>query len=750
MYRELETLLHSQIATASDLSLLRHSISRPNESLGIYKTLIRPYDTPLCSGLKASFSELKSLSKIFAFARDATSQLGEWCADQVWRDALAEEESLKAECKLERMFLRDQENRPIELLDKELVRLREVKDIVRQWKFGPPTIEGNNLSPKVLLLHQYLALTFEKPTDAKCIIFVKRRKTARLLLKLLTQIGSFHMRPDLLIGSNIGDYGDVKISFRQQVITLMKFRKGEVNCLIATSIAEEGLDIPDCNLIIRFDLYDTLIQYIQSRGRARHANSKYLHMVEENNKVHFKAVNDVRSGEQEMRKFCEALPADRLLQGNKAELETALLKEKAERKYTDPETGATLTYASSLVVLAHFVSCLVSLLYGVVDTVTDTRQPHGSDTTQQVVYTMSVENKQFVSEVILPENSPLHSATGTPASRKSIAKRSAAFEACIILRKKGYLDKHLLSTYHKQLPHMRNALLALNTKKSNEYKMRIKPKLWAETRGSRPERLYMTVLQLETPENLGRSCQPLALLTRTRLPELPAFPLYLYADKTSNVLCKSLPGSFEVDVPIMIELTEFTHRIYNDMFNKIYEVNEAVMSYWLAPVVPGWMRYITKQDPKMLIDWTTVKFVHQNQEEFTWTPDTPHDKLLDRFVVDRFLGSRRFYSEAVETTLRPRDPIPEGSVRNKNKKFRKDILDHSVSLWSNSRKSQVFHEDQPVMRMYQIPTRRNFLDRMTEDDKKDDQKDQTTCYVCPEPLRFSAVRRTLYASAYAD
>ena len=363
MYRELETLLHSQIATTSDLSLLRNSISRPNENLGVYKHLVRPYDTPLCAELKARFGDLESLSKILTFAREATSQLGDWCADQVWQDALTEEESLKAERKMERVFLRDEENRPMKLLDKELIRLREVKDIVRQWRFGPPTIEGNNLSPKVLLLHQYLMVTFEMPTDAKCIIFVKRRKTARLLLKLLSQIGSSHMRPDLLIGSRYGDFGDVKISFRQQVITLMKFRKGEINCLIATSIAEEGLDIPDCNLVIRFDLYDTLIQYIQSRGRARHANSKYLHMIEEDNRVHFQAVNDVRSGEQVMRKFCEALPADRLLQGNDAKLETDLLKEKAEPKYTDPETGATLTYLSSLVVLAHFVSCLVSLSY---------------------------------------------------------------------------------------------------------------------------------------------------------------------------------------------------------------------------------------------------------------------------------------------------------------------------------------------------------------------------------------------------
>lgn len=46
------------------------------------------------------------------------------------------------------------------------------------------------------------------------------------------------------------------------------------NCFqFATSVAEEGLDIPDCNLVVRFDLYHTLIQYVQSRGRARHSDS---------------------------------------------------------------------------------------------------------------------------------------------------------------------------------------------------------------------------------------------------------------------------------------------------------------------------------------------------------------------------------------------------------------------------------------------------------------------------------------------
>lgn len=62
-----------------------------------------------------------------------------------------------------------------------------------------------------------------------------------------------------------------------------------------------------------------------------------------------------------MRHFCESLPADRILQGNDADLDAAMIREKNFRIFVDPISGAKLTYASSLVVLGHFVSCLVSI-----------------------------------------------------------------------------------------------------------------------------------------------------------------------------------------------------------------------------------------------------------------------------------------------------------------------------------------------------------------------------------------------------
>lgn len=50
--------------------------------------------------------------------------------------------------------------------------------------------------------------------------------------------------------------------------------------LVATSVAEEGLDIRQCNVVIRFDLAKTVLAYIQSRGRARKPGSDYILMVE--------------------------------------------------------------------------------------------------------------------------------------------------------------------------------------------------------------------------------------------------------------------------------------------------------------------------------------------------------------------------------------------------------------------------------------------------------------------------------------
>ena len=46
------------------------------------------------------------------------------------------------------------------------------------------------------------------------------------------------------------------------------FEKGNLNILVATSVAEEGLDIKACNMVIRYMYIKDMIAKIQSRGKA--------------------------------------------------------------------------------------------------------------------------------------------------------------------------------------------------------------------------------------------------------------------------------------------------------------------------------------------------------------------------------------------------------------------------------------------------------------------------------------------------
>ena len=59
--------------------------------------------------------------------------------------------------------------------------------------------------------------------------------------------------------------------------TLRKFRLGAVNVLLSTSVVEEGIDVPSCNLVT----FDFPQSYIQSNGRARKEASQYIFLVEE-------------------------------------------------------------------------------------------------------------------------------------------------------------------------------------------------------------------------------------------------------------------------------------------------------------------------------------------------------------------------------------------------------------------------------------------------------------------------------------
>ena len=147
------------------------------------------------------------------------------------------------------------------------------------------------------------------------IIFVQRRTTAALLTKLLRH--KIRREPDLrylkcdyIVGHNEGKSGtylrkEAHMKVKKQNEVLEKFRKEKINLLVATSVVEEGVDVPRCNLVIRFDFPQNFRSYIQSKGRARAKESIYLVFIErESSPRSLSDLRDYQILEKELQKLC--------------------------------------------------------------------------------------------------------------------------------------------------------------------------------------------------------------------------------------------------------------------------------------------------------------------------------------------------------------------------------------------------------------------------------------------------------------
>lgn len=463
-------------------------------------------------------------------------------------------------------------------------------------------------------------------------------------------------------------------------------------------------------------------------------------MLEDGNIDQRQRVLDVRADEAVMRQFCQGLSHDRRI-GSSDEDGNELLafEDKLYPSYTDPESGARLTYRSSLSILNHFVAVIPS--------------PNRETMAQPTYVTSSAVNPDagnplrtgFICEVILPEYAPIVSTIGKVESKKVIAKCSAAFMMCVELRNKNHLDKNLLPTNRRAGPEMRNALLALSEKKKGNYRMLIKPSFWKLGRDTVPDRLYLTIVDVDA--GLDRPHQPLGLLTRRPFPQLPNFPIYLSDGRPSHVLSRPLITAFSLPPETLEMITKFTLRIYEDIYNKVYEYDIQRLSYWVVPVLAQ-QEHVTASCTTIeeIVDMQQICKVYHDPT-WKWTPDTKPEDLIDRYYVDPMNGGRRYYSNCHAPHLKPGDPVP-AHIPRQNHKFMSTILDYTDSRWAKSRDTSRWDQSQPVLEVEKISFRRNHLARV-EDKERKELNDLKT-YVCPQPLNISNVSQSnanLYAYA---
>lgn len=111
-----------------------------------------------------------------------------------------------------------------------------------------------------------------KSDDTKIIIFANYRATVDRIRKLMEEID---VKSEILIGqsakvktSESGKSSSKKgLTQKEQIAVLRRFRDGEFNVLIGTSVSEEGIDIPAVDYAIFYEPVPSEIRSIQRRGR---------------------------------------------------------------------------------------------------------------------------------------------------------------------------------------------------------------------------------------------------------------------------------------------------------------------------------------------------------------------------------------------------------------------------------------------------------------------------------------------------
>ncbi len=160
------------------------------------------------------------------------------------------------------------------LAAKRLIESDEVKEVKALLKH----VEKEH--PKIDKAIEVVKEQLEKKKDSRIIAFTSYRHTARKLKDKLDELDG--VSPVRFVGQADKE-GDKGLKQREQVEAIEDFEKGVYNVLVATSVGEEGLDIPATDLVVFFEPVASEIRTIQRRGRtARKRKGKVTVLITKN------------------------------------------------------------------------------------------------------------------------------------------------------------------------------------------------------------------------------------------------------------------------------------------------------------------------------------------------------------------------------------------------------------------------------------------------------------------------------------
>lgn len=154
-------------------------------------------------------------------------------------------------------------------INKEIKKLAfsQVKKTAIRIQIAPEDPVSRNVSHYVMFVEMddkrlFLERFIKEHPDSKVIVFVRTRVRAERVSKAMERVGI-----DTVMIHGARDQGD-----RTNVMRL--FREGECSILIATDVSARGIDIPDIDYVINYDLPDKSENYVHRVGRTGRGHNK--------------------------------------------------------------------------------------------------------------------------------------------------------------------------------------------------------------------------------------------------------------------------------------------------------------------------------------------------------------------------------------------------------------------------------------------------------------------------------------------
>ncbi|XP_018346016.1 PREDICTED: endoribonuclease Dcr-1 [Trachymyrmex septentrionalis] len=529
--------------------------------------------------------------------------------------------------------------------------------------------------------------------DLLCgVIFVDKGFTAKILFYLLSEIckhdEDLHfLSPLYTIERNTDDVGysrELEIGHRKQEEVLKRFRIHECNLLIATSILEEGIDIPKCNFVMRYDFPKNYQSYIQCKSRARAMDALHVLLVpQEASKEFIWQLAQYQYIEKTLLLKCsnKELTED---EENEADMYAAMIP---HYKPLDGDDAPKVTFNSAISLVNRYCAKLPS------DTFTRLTPEWRIETVN--VYDIVM----YICFLRLPINSPLkYVITSYPMPNRAMARRMAALQMCIDLHRENEIDDNLLPIGKENfkakpedaevpaLPDESRADFSEarpGTTKRRQYYYKKTAEALMDCRPivGVPSYLYHINMVLSCPlpeeqNTRGRRIYPpeesaigFGILTLKEIPKLCPFPIYTRSGEVHVQLKLSkktvILDEFQIErVDTFLNYT-FTNVLRLQKYLMLFDPNASENSYIIVPV----KIFATCEGSDVSVDWNFLECIYQNRnavptkipeedrKNFKFDPSKYYDAVIMPWYRSQD-QPQYFYVAEICTNLNPKSSFP--------------------------------------------------------------------------------------------